>query len=157
MGSPSATAKTVFFEALEIASAEERQALLDARCGGDVELRCAVEELLRHQVQIDGFLETPPTAVANLADTAREEQAASRGPVEKPASIEAGTQVGDYKLLNVIGEGGMGVVYLAEQTKPVQRYVALKIIKPGMDSRQVIARFEAERQALALMDHPPYP
>jgi serine/threonine protein kinase len=67
---------------------------------------------------------------------------------------EIGTQIGPYKLLQVIGEGGMGVVYMAEQTKPVRRRVALKIIKPGMDSRQVIARFEAERQALAMMDHP---
>ena len=71
-----------------------------------------------------------------------------------PASEPLGTIIGPYKLLQQIGEGGMGVVYMAEQTEPVQRKVALKIIKPGMDSRQVIARFEAERQALALMDHP---
>ena len=70
-------------------------------------------------------------------------------PTERP-----GTQIGRYKLLEQIGEGGMGVVYVAEQTEPVRRRVALKIIKPGMDTRQVIARFEAERQALALMDHP---
>ncbi len=68
--------------------------------------------------------------------------------------MSEGTQVGPYKLLQQIGEGGMGVVYMAEQQKPVRRRVALKIIKPGMDSRQVIARFEAERQALAMMDHP---
>jgi serine/threonine protein kinase len=71
------------------------------------------------------------------------------GPIEGP-----GTLIGPYKLVRQIGEGGMGAVYVAEQTRPVQRVVALKIIKPGMDSRQVIARFEAERQALALMDHP---
>ena len=65
-----------------------------------------------------------------------------------------GTVIGPYKLLQQIGEGGMGVVFMAEQTEPVQRNVALKIIKPGMDTRQVIARFEAERQALAMMDHP---
>ena len=69
-------------------------------------------------------------------------------------SVCPGIEIGPYKLLQQIGEGGMGVVYMAEQSQPVQRKVALKIIKPGMDSRQVIARFEAERQALALMDHP---
>src|SRR4029450_9217949 len=120
--------KTVFLEALEIASAEERKALVDARCGGDIELRREVEELLRHQEQIDGFLETAPTAVANRAESSREEQAT----VNRSASIQAGRQTGAYKLLQVIGEGGMGVVYLAEQTKPVVRRVALKIIKPGM-------------------------
>jgi eukaryotic-like serine/threonine-protein kinase len=155
MGSPSATAKTVFFEALEVASAKERQALLDARCGGNVELRRAVEELLRHHEQINGFLEAPPTAVAKLADTAREKQATCRKRVEELlAAHDAMGMIGAYKLLQVIGEGGMGVVYLAKQTEPVQREVALKIIKPGMDSRQVIARFEAERQVLASMDHP---
>ena len=70
-----------------------------------------------------------------------------------PAPATPGTQIGPYKLLQQIGEGGMGVVFMAEQTEPVQRKVALKVIKPGMDSRQVIARFEAERQALAMMDH----
>src|SRR5262249_22610180 len=76
------------------------------------------------------------------------------GTVDEPPPAEApGTVVGPYKLLQQIGEGGMGVVFMAEQEKPVRRKVALKIIKPGMDSRQVIARFEAERQALALMDH----
>ena len=72
----------------------------------------------------------------------------------RPAARAPGTVIGPYKLLEQIGEGGMGVVYMAEQTEPVRRKVALKIIKPGMDTRQVIARFEAERQALALMDHP---
>src|SRR5262249_11861516 len=75
--------------------------------------------------------------------------------LELPAAGEQpGAMIGPYKLLEQIGEGGMGTVYMAQQTEPVQRIVALKIIKPGMDSRQVIARFEAERQALALMDHP---
>ncbi|MBM4094185.1 MAG: hypothetical protein FJ276_32980, partial [Planctomycetes bacterium] len=74
--------------------------------------------------------------------------------LDRPVTEGAGTRLGPYKLLQQIGEGGMGVVYMAEQTEPVQRRVALKIIKPGMDSRQVIARFEAERQALTMMDHP---
>ena len=74
--------------------------------------------------------------------------------IEPPITERPGTVIGPYKLLQQIGEGGMGVVFMAEQTEPVQRTVALKIIKPGMDTRQVIARFEAERQALAMMDHP---
>ena len=74
--------------------------------------------------------------------------------LDRPITEQPGTQIGPYKLLQQIGEGGMGVVYMAEQKEPVERRVALKIIKPGMDTRQVIARFEAERQALAMMDHP---
>ena len=74
--------------------------------------------------------------------------------IDQPITEKPGTQIGPYKLLQQIGEGGMGVVYMAEQNEPVKRRVALKIIKPGMDTRQVIARFEAERQALAMMDHP---
>src|SRR5262249_30831137 len=75
-------------------------------------------------------------------------------PGPRPITEGPGTRIGPYKLLQKIGEGGMGVVYMAEQEHPVKRRVALKIIKPGMDSEQVVARFEAERQALALMDHP---
>ena len=75
-------------------------------------------------------------------------------PLDQPVTEQPGDSIGPYKLLQQIGEGGMGVVYMAEQTEPVERRVALKIIKPGMDTRQVIARFEAERQALAMMDHP---
>src|SRR5216117_2759291 len=74
--------------------------------------------------------------------------------LDEPAGERPGTVIGQYKLLEQIGEGGFGVVFMAEQTQPVRRKVALKVIKPGMDSRQVVARFEAERQALALMDHP---
>ena len=81
-------------------------------------------------------------------------EAGRRRPTSLPIAESAGTVIGPYKLLQQIGEGGMGVVFMAEQTEPVQRTVALKIIKPGMDTRQVIARFEAERQALAMMDHP---
>src|SRR5207302_4997637 len=74
--------------------------------------------------------------------------------VDQPAGEGPGTGVGPYKLLEQIGEGGFGVVFMAEQTVPVRRKVALKVLKPGMDTRQVVARFEAERQALAIMDHP---
>src|SRR5262249_32835315 len=99
-----------------------------------------VEALLEASAQAGSFLEPP--APAPLAT------------VDEPVRERLGTVIGPYKLLQQLGEGGMGTVFMAEQTQPVQRKVALKIIKPGMDSRQVIARFEAERQALALMDHP---
>src|SRR5262249_6492845 len=118
-------------------------AYLDRRCGSDDRLRAEVETLLRHQEQMGDYLERPaldPDATQDLAP--------------RPLTEGPGTVIGPYKPLEQIGEGGMGVVYMAEQTQPVRRKVALKIIKPGMDTKQVIARFEAERQALALMDHP---
>ena len=135
------TPKTIFLDALEITQAAERQAYIAAQCGGDVTLRSKVEALLAHHKQLGSFLETGP---ANHAVTVDLRQL-TEGP---------GSQIGPYKLLEQIGEGGFGLVFVAEQTAPVRRKVALKIIKPGMDSKQVIARFEAERQALALMDHP---
>jgi eukaryotic-like serine/threonine-protein kinase len=132
----------LFFAALEIEGSEARSAFLDRHCG-DTELRRRVEELLAGDAQGSGFLEAPASV---LTVTAAHD---SRLSVEEP-----GTIIGPYKLLEAIGEGGMGTVYMAEQTQPVRRKVALKIIKPGMDTKQVVARFEAERQALALMDHP---
>src|SRR5437660_8331029 len=120
-------------------SADERQQYLDGACAGDAALRAEVESLLEASVRAGSFLESPA--------------AAPLGTVDPPVSERPGTVIGPYKLLQQLGEGGMGTVFLAEQTRPVQRKVALKVIKPGMDSRQVIARFEAERQALALMDH----
>ena len=101
-----------------------------------------VEGLLERLCGADSFLE-PPASAPTL--TGRIVRRPSEGP---------GTVIGPYKLMEQIGEGGMGVVYVAEQTQPVRRKVALKVIKPGMDTKQVIARFEAERQALAMMDHP---
>jgi serine/threonine protein kinase/Flp pilus assembly protein TadD len=130
--------KTIFLRAAEIAAGHERQAYLAAACGSDDALRGEVEDLLWHQERLGSFLEAAPGGPATAA---------------VPIEVAAGTVLGPYKLLQQIGEGGMGVVFMAEQTQPVQRKVALKVIKPGMDSRQVIARFEAERQALALMDH----
>ncbi len=117
----------------------ERAAFLDQACAGNAALRRRVEALLKAHAEASGeaFLAGPCQDMT----TAEE-------PLEGP-----GTRIGSYKLLQQIGEGGMGVVYMAEQEQPVRRRVALKIIKPGMDSAQVIARFEAERQALALMDH----
>ena len=126
----------IFAAALACATPAERAAFLDARCGDDAALRRRVEALLAAAEAAGDFLEEPVFALA--AD----------GITEKP-----GDRIGRYKLLEKIGEGGCGVVYMAEQEEPVRRRVALKVIKPGMDTRAVIARFEAERQALAMMDH----
>jgi eukaryotic-like serine/threonine-protein kinase len=129
----------IFCDALERTSPAERAAYLDRVCGDDAELRRRVERLLEAHAAADNFLAAPPPVAA----------ASGTGPAEGP-----GTVLGPYKLLEQIGEGGFGVVFLAEQTQPVRRKVALKVLKPGMDTRRVVARFEAERQALTLMDHP---
>ena len=133
----------IFNEAVELISTAERAAYLDRACGDDRAMRCRVEGLLEAHAHADGFLESPTPA--STADAKADGWSAAES---------AGTTIGPYKLLEQIGEGGMGVVYVAEQARPVRRKVALKIIKPGMDTKQVIARFEAERQALAMMDHP---
>jgi serine/threonine protein kinase/Tfp pilus assembly protein PilF len=146
--------EAIFQSALEKGSAEERAAYLDQACQGDSDLRQQVERLLNARGQLGSFLEQPVAAEGATSDEVAPgrwidpHRAAGFIPAEGP-----GSRIGPYKLLQQIGEGGMGVVYMAEQEQPVRRKVALKIIKPGMDSRQVIARFEAERQALALMDH----
>ncbi len=132
----------IFVAALETASPEECAAYLDEKCQGDPEVRQRVEQLLLAHVKARGFLEFP------RGDQTREQPSLTRG--EEAGAIIAGR----YKLLERIGEGGMGAVFMAQQTEPVKRLVALKVVKPGMDSKQVLARFEAERQALALMDHP---
>jgi serine/threonine protein kinase/tetratricopeptide (TPR) repeat protein len=131
--------EAIFFAARGLVGAA-RAAYLDEACGDDPQLRRRVEQFLEAQGEIGSFLESPaPELVPRLSDTV----------TERP-----GTVIGPYKLLEQIGEGGMGLVFVAEQQQSVRRKVALKVIKPGMDSKQVIARFEAERQALALMDHP---
>jgi serine/threonine protein kinase len=135
-------AKEVFLDALEIAAPGDRRTFLDRACGGDAALRREVEGLLAHHPRVGSFLASgagDPDATASLAAV----------PVETP-----GTVIGPYRLMEQIGEGGFGLVFVAEQHHPVRRRVALKVIRPGMDTREVVARFEAERQALALMDHP---
>jgi serine/threonine protein kinase len=132
--------RSIFLAALEIDNPAERTVYLERACAGDPALRAQVEQLLKAHDQPGPFMERP--AAAELAT------------VEGPARERPGTVIGPYKLLEQIGEGGMGAVWLAQQHEPVKRLVALKVIKPGMDSRQVLARFQAERQALALMDHP---
>ncbi len=131
----------IFRVARDIGTPEARVAYLRQVCGDDAALHERVVALLKVADDEQSFLERPPAAYART--------------VTPQASTETpGTVIGPYKLLEQIGEGGFGVVFMAEQTHPVKRKVALKVIKPGMDTRQVIARFEAERQALALMDHP---
>jgi serine/threonine protein kinase/WD40 repeat protein/gas vesicle protein len=133
---------SIFASAVERPSPEERAAFLDTACGSDAELRGRIEALLRAHDEAGGFLRDRPTAREPVAT------------IDQPAGEGPGSVIGPYKLLEQIGEGGFGVVYMAEQTQPVRRKVALKVLKPGMDTRQVVARFEAERQALAIMDHP---
>jgi hypothetical protein len=130
----------IFAVALTKADTDARTDYLNQACGNDSELRQRVEALLAAHDAASNFLKLPN------ADGATSVFAA---PSEGP-----GTKIGRYKLLEQIGEGGMGVVFMAEQEQPVRRRVALKIIKAGMDTKQVVARFEAERQALAMMDHP---
>jgi serine/threonine-protein kinase len=134
------TEEDIFHLARKIGAPEARADYLQQACAGDTELQARIIALLRAHDEEQSFLESPPASVPTVTE---------RGVTEAP-----GTTIGPYKLLEQIGEGGFGVVFLAEQTHPVKRKVALKVIKPGMDTRQVIARFEAERQALALMDHP---
>ncbi len=142
----------LFEQARQIADATERGVFLARACGPDTELRRHVEELLSAGGAAEGFFANGGAAVQSLGDELR---ALTGHPPAKPGEDEpAGRQIGNYKLLERIGEGGCGVVYMAEQERPVRRRVALKIIKLGMDTKSVIARFEAERQALAMMDHP---
>src|SRR5262245_47495991 len=140
----------LFSAALEL-DARQRAAFLDQACADDPALRQRVDTLLRVHQEAAPFLENP-AAGAHEPRMAVEGSATTR-PSSSPAEKE-GDRIGRYKLLQQIGEGGCGVVYMAEQEEPVRRRVALKVIKLGMDTKRVVARFEAERQALALMDHP---
>jgi serine/threonine protein kinase/tetratricopeptide (TPR) repeat protein len=136
-----AKVRSIFLAAVENHPPEHWAAYLDEACAGSEDVRRRVEVLLRAHLAADSLLDNRLAAPVATA-------------VEAPAREMPGAMIGPYKLLEQIGEGGMGTVYMAEQLHPVRRRVALKVVKPGMDTRQVIARFEAERQALALMDHP---
>ncbi len=139
--------KQVFHEALEKPESQ-RNGFVATACGDDARLRAQVEALLAAHAEADEFLESP--TFENRSGIGRAASGVTAaGPPEAPGSI-----IGPYKLLQVIGEGGFGTVYMADQERPVQRRVALKIIKLGMDTKEVVARFEAERQALAMMEHP---
>jgi serine/threonine protein kinase len=133
--------KTIFAEALEKTSAEAQAAYVTKACGSDSKLRSQIEALLKSHKEAGGFFQKPAMGTAITLD-------------ESPLIEGPGTVIGRYELLEKIGEGGFGMVYMAEQKEPVRRKVAFKIIKLGMDTKQVIARFEAERQALALLEHP---
>src|SRR3990172_9211798 len=141
MGAWNPAANDIFLQALEIQSPDHRRAYLDKACAQDANLRAQVEALLKAHEQADSFLDSPAPGLAATAD-------------EPPITERPGTVIGPYKLLEQIGEGGFGVVYMADQQSPVRRRVALKIIKPGMDTKQGLGGFKAERQALAMMDHP---
>ncbi|MFO0842622.1 MAG: serine/threonine-protein kinase [Gemmataceae bacterium] len=132
--------KELFVAAAELPDPPAREAFLDRECGDDADLRRRLEVLLRAHDHPESALERP--------------LAANRTEDHTPRDAAGAVVAGRYKLLEAIGEGGMGEVWVADQLEPIRRRVALKVIKPGMDSRQVLARFEAERQALALMDHP---
>jgi WD40 repeat protein/serine/threonine protein kinase len=132
--------KEVFNHARRLVAPQERLDYVQQVCGQDPAAQRRLLELLRIYEQERSFLEASPVALGITRD--------------EPSTERPGTVIGPYKLLEQIGEGGMGLVFVAEQQQPVRRKVALKVIKPGMDTRQVVARFEAERQALALMDHP---
>ncbi len=139
MSATAKTAREVFVAAVKLAP-EQWDAYLTDHCDDD-DLRRRVRILLSAHAEAGSFLQSPAAPEANMT-------------VDAPIGERPGTVIGPYKLLEQIGEGGFGVVFMAEQTEPMRRKIALKVIKPGMDTKQVIARFEAERQALALMDHP---
>ena len=157
-------AEAIFFAALEKASPAERETYLNEACIDQPELRARVDRLLAAQARTDGFLEPLPATLASGAPVPeRDEDATAAVSRQSPVRLIhnavtkefVGTVIdGKYTLVEPIGEGGMGSVWRAKQTVPVKRFVAVKLIKAGMDSRQVLVRFDAERQALALMDHP---
>jgi eukaryotic-like serine/threonine-protein kinase len=130
----------IYIEAMNLEGAAERLSFLDQACGENSVLRARLEKLIQHSVRVGSFLELPPEPLRVMDEAAI-------------GAEVVGTQIGPYRIREQIGEGGFGVVFLAEQEWPVRRRVALKVIKPGMDTREVVARFDAERQALAMMDH----
>jgi hypothetical protein len=138
--------EAIFHAARDIPDPDRRREYIREACGGHQAWIDDVEALLAAADSPDSLLDHP----------AADALSATIGPpaIDRPTTESPGTLIGPYKLIEPIGEGGMGSVWMAQQTEPVKRLVALKLIKAGMDSRQVIARFEAERQALALMDHP---
>jgi serine/threonine protein kinase/tetratricopeptide (TPR) repeat protein len=139
MTEPSLPEESIFAQALEITATAERAAFLDRACADNPALRAEVEALLRAHDRSGDLLDVPDDPASTS---------------DGPAGERPGAVIGHYKLLEHLGEGGMGTVWMADQTDPIQRRVAVKVVKEGMDSKHVLARFEAERQALALMEHP---
>lgn len=147
MNADTMAVQKIFAQAVAIADPNLRRVYIREQCADDLELLRRVEELLAAFDEPKPYFDQPTAQLANPPASAPVAPAEAS---QQPGSVVAGR----YKLLEAIGEGGMGTVWVAEQTSPVRRKVALKLVKPGMDSRQVLARFDAERQALALMDHP---
>src|SRR6056297_2160509 len=146
---PTQSDRVIFLAALDVADERERQAFLDQACGGDLERRRKVERLLA----ADDAGGSSPLDDA-VEPSASVETCGFEVDESLDFDISGHPMIGHYKLLEQIGEGGMGAVFMAQQVEPIRRRVALKLIKAGMDSREVISRFQAERQALAMMDHP---
>jgi serine/threonine protein kinase/Flp pilus assembly protein TadD len=147
------TEKSIFLDALDIESSSEREQFIEVTCRGNPELLASVSALLREHEREDNPIDKPIAAGGRWRLVNMDETELSPSPDGPPGHIP-GAMIGPYKLMEQIGEGGFGLVYVADQQEPVRRRVALKLIKPGMESREVLARFEAERQAIALMDHP---
>ena len=143
------TAKEIFLEACRRSSDQERSDYLDAVCGRNTRLRGSIEAMMQASLETGT---NPLDRLGAMLEPTRELQ--DPGIQEPAISCNSGRMIGPYKLLEQIGQGGFGTVFMVEQTSPIRRKVALKVLKPGMDSREVIARFEVERQALAMMDHP---
>lgn len=146
--------KSIFLEALDIESIEERTAFVESACRGDAALLSSVTALLSEHERADNPVDTPIVAQSDRRPFANVETESYVAVNRSISGQTLGTMIGPYKLMEQIGEGGFGLVYVADQQTPIRRRVALKIIKPGMESREVLTRFEAERQAIALMDHP---
>ena len=142
--------KEIFLEALEHTDFEERAAFVGAACGGDEVLRQRVEDLLAEQESVGSFLELP--VWTNMDEPAAGHK--GLGSAASPATEQIGDYIGKYKLVKKLGEGGCGAVYVAQEEEPLRREVALKIVRAGRHAHKVISRFEAERQTLAVMDHP---
>jgi tetratricopeptide (TPR) repeat protein len=146
--------QSIFVAAADLPTAHDRAAYLDQACAGDAQLRHRVDALLQAHDNPDSWLPPPAARPEGTVDLPPAAGSPGAGPPETAGTEQPGTVLaGRYKLLEQIGEGGMGAVWMAQQTEPVKRLVAVKLIKAGMDSKHVLARFEAERQALALMDH----
>ena len=152
---PPSTQKTIFLEAVDLQDANRRAAYLDSACGDDTNLRAAVEALLAAHNRPANPLDASPVALASEESGADKNlEATVIGDDDDQNDDQIEEWIGDYRLMEQIGEGGFGLVYVAQQSKPVKRKVALKIIKPGTGSKEILARFAAERQAVAMMDHP---
>ena len=130
--------KHLFDLAVEISDPQKQAQFLEVACAGNHVLQAELEELLHHDAAENNPLDAPP--VPSI--------------LNRFSGLQPGTQIGPYKIREQIGEGGFGEVYVAEQTKPIRRKVALKLVKLGMDSKEIVGRFATERQALAMMDHP---